>query len=80
MLGFRYNDPNRPFVMGSLFNGTTGAGGLDKNHLKCIIYSWGSTITLNELETSVLLKHPSGNTCFMDVAGNISVTVPISLS
>ena len=27
MLGFRYNDPNRPFVIGSLFNGKIGAGG-----------------------------------------------------
>ncbi|MCL5247785.1 phage baseplate assembly protein V, partial [Cellulophaga sp. 20_2_10] len=27
LLGFRYNDPNRPFVLGSLFNGQTGAGG-----------------------------------------------------
>ncbi len=30
LLGFRYNDPNRPFVMGSLFSGKTGAGGNDQ--------------------------------------------------
>ena len=76
MLGFRYNDPNRPFVMGSLFNGTTGNGGQDKNHLKSIFTRGGSTITFNELEKSILVKDPSGNTWFMDGAGNISVTAP----
>jgi type VI secretion system secreted protein VgrG len=76
MLGFRYNDPNRPFVMGSLFNGTTGAGGQAQNHLKSIFTRGGSTITFNELETSILVKDPSGNTWFMDGAGNISVTAP----
>ena len=76
MLGFRYNDPNRPFVLGSLFNGTTAAGGQEKNHLKSIFTRGGSTITFNELETSILVKDPSGNTWFMDGAGNISVTAP----
>ena len=76
MLGFRYNDPNRPFVMGSLFNGTTGAGGQDKNHIKSIFTRGGSTITFNELETSILVKDPSGNTWFMYGDGNISVTAP----
>ena len=76
MLGFRYNDPNRPFVLGSLFNGTTGAGGQSQNHLKSIFTRGGSTITFNELETSILVKDPSGNTWFMDGNGNISVTAP----
>ena len=76
MLGFRYNDPNRPFVLGSLFNGTTGAGGQAQNHIKSIFTRGGSTITFNELETSILVKDPSGNTWFMDGAGNISVTAP----
>ncbi|GEM55842.1 hypothetical protein B0A58_15150 [Flavobacterium branchiophilum NBRC 15030 = ATCC 35035] len=76
MLGFRYNDPNRPFVMGSLFNGTSGKGGQDKNHLKSIFTRGGSTITFNELDNSILVKDPSGNTWFMDGKGNITVTAP----
>jgi uncharacterized protein involved in type VI secretion and phage assembly len=76
MLGFRYNDPNRPFVLGSLFNGQTGAGGQEKNHVKSIFTRGGSTITFNELDNSILVKDPSGNTWFMDGKGNISVTAP----
>ena len=80
MLGFRYNDPNRPFVLGSLFNGTTGAGGQSQNHLKSIFTRGGSTITFNELETSILVKDPSGNTWFMDGNGNITTTAPETMS
>jgi uncharacterized protein involved in type VI secretion and phage assembly len=80
MLGFRYNDPNRPFVMGSMYNGTTGAGGQEKNHLKSIFTRGGSTITFNELDNSILIKDPSGNTWFMDWKGNISVKAPNTFS
>ena len=76
MLGFRYNDPNRPFVMGSLFNGTIGAGGSSNNNIKSIYTRTGSTITFDEGASSILVKDPSGNTWFMDGAGNISVTAP----
>ena len=76
MLGFRYNDPNRPFVLGSLFNGTIGAGGSSNNNIKSIYTRTGSTITFDEGASSILVKDPSGNTWFMDGAGNISVTAP----
>jgi len=76
MLGFRYNDPNRPFVMGSLFDGTIGAGGSSNNNIKSIYTRTGSTITFDEGASSILVKDPSGNTWFMDGAGNISVTAP----
>jgi uncharacterized protein involved in type VI secretion and phage assembly len=76
MIGFRYNDPNRPFVLGSLFNGKTGKGGLEKNHLKSIATRGGSTLTFNEIDNSVLVKDPSGNSWFLDGKGNIEVTAP----
>jgi type VI secretion system secreted protein VgrG len=76
MLGFRYNDPNRPFVIGSLFNGTTGVGGSSNNNIKSIFTRTGSTITFDEEVSSILVKDPSGNTWFMDGAGNIEVTAP----
>ena len=80
MLGFRYNDPNRPFAMGSLFNGQTGKGGGANNYLKSIFTRGGSTFTFNELDNSILVKDPSGNTWFMDGNGNISVTAPKNIT
>lgn len=74
MLGFRYNDPNRPFVIGSLFNGRTGTGGSIKNNIKSIYTRTGSTITFDEGDSSILVKDPSGNKWFMDGNGNIEVT------
>lgn len=74
MLGFHYSDPNRPFVIGSLFNGRTGTGGNINNNIKSIYTRTGSTITFDEGESSILVKDPSGNTWFMDGKGNINVT------
>ncbi|MFD1601275.1 type VI secretion system Vgr family protein [Flavobacterium artemisiae] len=80
MLGFHYNDPNRPFVIGSLFNGRTGTGGNTKNNIKSIYTRTGSTITFDEGESSILVKDPSGNTWFMDGKGNINVTAPKNIT
>ena len=80
MLGFRYNDPNRPFVIGSLFNGKTGTGGNIKNNIKSIYTRTGSTITFDEGNSSILVKDPSGNTWFMDGNGNIDVTAPKNIT
>ncbi|OXE96501.1 uncharacterized protein involved in type VI secretion and phage assembly [Flavobacterium araucananum] len=76
MLGFRYNDPNRPFVIGSLFNGKIGTGGQTNNNIKSIYTKTGSTITFDEGASSILVKDPSGNSWFMDGKGNINVTAP----
>lgn len=80
MLGFRYNDPNRPFVIGSLFNGKIGAGGQADNNIKSIYTRTGSTITFDEGASSILVKDPSGNTWFMDGKGNINVTEPKNIT
>ncbi|MFB9057229.1 phage baseplate assembly protein V, partial [Mariniflexile ostreae] len=80
LLGFRFNDPNRPFVLGSLFNGQTGAGGNINNNIKSIYTRTGSTITFDEGASSILVKDPSGNTWFMDGKGNIQVTAPKNMT
>ncbi len=76
MVGFRYNDPNRPFVMGSLFSGTTGAGGKDQNNYKSIITKSGHVIEFNDTERSesITITDKKGNHLIIDTAGeNITI-------
>ncbi len=72
MVGFRYNDPNRPFVMGSLFNGSTGAGGKDQNNYKSIITRSGSTIAFDDTNNSesITIKDKNNNSIHIDTNGN----------
>ncbi|WP_271784932.1 type VI secretion system Vgr family protein [Aquimarina algiphila] len=83
MVGFRYNDPNRPFVMGSLFNGTTGAGGRDQNNYKSIITKSGHTIEFNDTDRSesITITDKSNNVIFIDTANkNIRISAPENIS
>ncbi len=74
MIGFRYGDPARPFVMGSLFHGISGAGGDANNKMKSFTTKSGSTMTLNEDEGSIVMRDAQGNNMHYDGAGNISIT------
>jgi len=79
MVGFRYNDPNRPFIMGSLFNGTTGAGGQDKNNYKSIVTRSGHTIEFNDTNRSesITITDKNSNIIFIDTANkNIKISAP----
>ncbi len=75
-VGFRYNDPNRPFVLGSVFHGKTGGGGGSGNKAKSLTTRSGSTVTLDDDKGSVTVSDPSGNTIVLNGDGTMTVTAP----
>ncbi|AYN04420.1 type VI secretion system Vgr family protein [Flavobacterium sp. 140616W15] len=80
MLGFRHNDPNRPFVLGSVFNHVIGAGGGSGNNTKTIRTKSGSTIAFQEDKKSITITDGAGNSVALDGAGNISVASSASIT
>ena len=84
LVGFRYNDPGRPYVMGSLFNGTTAGGGGQENISKTIVTRSGHTLAFNDMENGnwgITLKDAKGNVFHMDTKGSsISITAPQTIT
>ncbi len=82
LVGFRYGDPNRPFVLGSVFNGQTGAGGDADNKIKSLTTRSGATITIddNEGKGNITISDPSGNTVILNGDETITVAAPKSIT
>lgn len=77
VVGFRYNDPDRPFVMGSIFHGNTGAGGSDSNHMKSIATRSGHLVEFNDGPSGhgITITDINKNIIHIDTAGNnITIT------
>jgi type VI secretion system secreted protein VgrG len=75
MIGFTYNNPDRPFVMGSMFHGKSGSG---KANGRTIINNFGCLIQL--LEIGINIVDASGNLITIDGNGNISISSSVSIS
>lgn len=73
LVGFRYDDPNRPFVMGSLFNGKTGTGGDSGNKKKSLTTRSGCTIVIDDEKRSITLADPTGSTVILN--GDKTITI-----
>ncbi|MBL4745381.1 MAG: hypothetical protein JKY08_03345 [Flavobacteriaceae bacterium] len=75
MVGFEYNDPNRPFVMGGMFHGDNGAGGSANNNIKTIITKSGNELIFNDGDGkgSIKINAPKGNSVHLNGDGSISV-------
>ncbi|APW35237.1 type VI secretion system Vgr family protein [Prevotella intermedia] len=75
LLGFRHGDPGRPYVMGSLFNGSTGGGGGQGNKCKSLTTRSGSSLKLDDSDGSVTLHDKGGVSMNFDGAGNATTSV-----
>lgn len=73
MVAFRYDDPNRPFVLGSLFHGMSGTGGGSSNKTKSLTTRSGCTITLDDEKGSVTIADPTESTIILN--GDNTITI-----
>jgi type VI secretion system secreted protein VgrG len=71
LICFRYNDPDRPFVMGSMFHGKSGGGGGGGNKSKSLTVLSGATITLDG--DAIAITDAGSNNVKLDGKGNIEI-------
>ncbi|MBS7256331.1 type VI secretion system Vgr family protein [Flavobacterium branchiicola] len=78
MLGFRYNDPNRPFVIGSIFNGATAKGGQANNKIKSLSSKSGNIIKLDDHKGSVYISDKGTSNMKFDGAGSATTNANVN--
>jgi type VI secretion system secreted protein VgrG len=71
---FRYNDADKPFVMGSMFHGKTGGGGGAGNNTKSLNSKSGHTVTLDDGAGITIVDKTTGNKIEIDGTNKITVT------
>ena len=83
LIGFRYNDPSRPFVFGSLFHGNTAAGGQANNNFKTIKTRSGHTLEFNDTSgaESITITDKNNNIIILDTnSSSITISAPENIS
>jgi uncharacterized protein involved in type VI secretion and phage assembly len=75
---FRYNDPERAFVMGSMFHGKTGGGGGEGNKAKSLTALSGATV--NMAGDAINIVDAAGNSIILSGGGKIDVKCSASIS
>lgn len=83
MIGFEYGDPNRPYVMGSMFHGKNTSGGGEGNNIKSIKTKSGHTIEFDDSfeGKGITIKDSDGNCIYLDTKGkNIEITAPETMT
>jgi type VI secretion system secreted protein VgrG len=80
LICFRYNDPDRPFVMGSLFHGKTGGGGGQGNNTKSLNSKSGHTISLDDGKGITIVDKSTGNMIEIDGTNTITVTAKLNIT
>ncbi|MCC9043554.1 phage baseplate assembly protein V [Myroides sp. M-43] len=72
MVGFTANHPDRPYVMGGLFHGQTGAGGGSGNNIKSLSSKSGHIVELND-GGGITIRDKDQNSVFLSGDGHINV-------
>lgn len=81
LVAFEGGNAEKPFVLGSMYNGSASSGyATSGNDKKVIQTRSGTKVILNDAEGSVFIEDPSGNTWLMDGKGNIKVNAPNDMS
>ncbi|MCC9073882.1 phage baseplate assembly protein V [Flavobacterium sp. F-65] len=76
MVHFRYGDPNRPFILGSVFHGKSGGGGGKDNNQRSFATRGGTSLVLDEEKNTFTATDPSGNMIKLNGDGTMTLYAP----
>ncbi|MBB6272672.1 uncharacterized protein involved in type VI secretion and phage assembly [Pedobacter cryoconitis] len=81
IVGFRYNDPNRPFVMGSIHHGQSkDSHHIQENNVKAFTTRTGSQLIFNDNKHQIKISTSKGNIIKIhEKTGSISITSASSI-
>lgn len=79
MVGFTYGDPNRPYVMGSMFPENVGTGGGAGNKSKSMTTRSGNAVKLDDETGEITIVDQTGNN-LIHIDGKDTITVMVTKS